>query len=282
MTFLPDGVLDHLRTVVEEPDLSGTKYRLGERIGAGGMATVYEAEDVELGRRVAVKVAMVEPSPEIAARLRAEARILARLEHPGIVPVHDVGTLPDGRLYYVMKLVRGERLDEWIRGERPLSTTLRLFQRVCEAIAFAHAHDIVHLDVKPSNVTKHAHDEEPRVVMGTPGFMAPEQEKGEAVDARTDVYALGATLRHVLSQQSIPPRLASICAKATARDPGARYASALDLADDVGRHLDDLPVSAHKETIGERIFRIASRHRVVLTLFAVYLVVRVVLALFAR
>ena len=86
------------------------------------------------------------------ARLRNEARVLARLEHPGLVPVHDIGTLPDGRLFYVMRLVRGRRLDEHARQERSLPALLRLFERVCEAVAFAHAQGVLHRDLKPANV----------------------------------------------------------------------------------------------------------------------------------
>src|SRR6185503_10162198 len=85
-------------------------------------------------------------------RLRLEARLLARLEHPNLVPVHDAGTLPDGRVFYVMKLVRGKRLDVWMRTSPGRTTSLRLFGKVCEAMAFAHAHGVVHRDLKPENI----------------------------------------------------------------------------------------------------------------------------------
>src|SRR5688572_254813 len=112
MSWLSDAVVDRLTTAVAIPDLPGGRYELFETLGAGGMGTVYRAFDSELGRDVAIKVARgtAAAGSQLTDRLRAEALVLARLEHPGIVPVHDVGTLPDGRLFYVMKLVRGTTL----------------------------------------------------------------------------------------------------------------------------------------------------------------------------
>ncbi len=150
--FLADDIVAHLSEVVGAPQLGGTKYRILGPLGRGGMATVYRAEDAALGREVAVKVSLELGSPALAARLVREAEVIARLEHPSIVPVHDVGTLPDGRVFYVMKLVRGARLDAWARAEPRLRSRLRMFQRVCEAIAFAHAHGVLHRDIKPENV----------------------------------------------------------------------------------------------------------------------------------
>src|SRR3954454_13466395 len=100
--WLSDTVVNHLREVAAEPDLSGTRYELVRRIGQGGMGAVYLARDLELDREVALKVSIASGSGELAARLRREAKFIARLEHPGIVPVHDAGALPDGRVFYVM------------------------------------------------------------------------------------------------------------------------------------------------------------------------------------
>src|SRR5262245_33809242 len=148
---MSDSALRRLRDAADAPDLTGTKYEIVGRIGQGGMGTVYRARDRELGREVALKVVRLpEGAPDIAARMMREARTLARLEHPGIVPVHDVGTLGDGRVFYAMKLVRGAPLDQL--GPTGLAERLRIVERVCEAVAFAHAHGVIHRDLKPQNV----------------------------------------------------------------------------------------------------------------------------------
>ncbi|MCI0490111.1 MAG: serine/threonine protein kinase [Blastocatellia bacterium] len=117
------------------------------------MGTVYLAEDTKLDRRVAVKVLNLPDSPEeMRLRMTREARVLARLEHPGIVPVHDAGISADGRVFYVMKFVRGSRLDHHAREVDSLLERLRAFQKICEAVAFAHAHGVIHRDLKPQNV----------------------------------------------------------------------------------------------------------------------------------
>ncbi len=153
MTWLPDSALDHLRHVADRPDVVDSRYRIVERLGEGGMGTVYLAEDRELDRQIALKVLKEQVFDERAARrMLEEARIIAKLEHPGIVPVHDLGTLPDGRNYYVMKLVRGKRLDEYFEASSPIGDRLRVFGRICETVAFAHAHGVIHRDLKPQNV----------------------------------------------------------------------------------------------------------------------------------
>ena len=143
MTRLDDRVLERLRAAVREPDLSETKYRLAGVAGSGGMGTVYIVEDTELRRRAALKVLDV-PDAGTEARLRREAQVLARLEHPGIAPVHDIGGLPDGRVFYTMKWVQGERLDARLSRPVPLAERLRLFLRIADAVAFAHAQGVVH------------------------------------------------------------------------------------------------------------------------------------------
>jgi len=230
--WLSDETVEHLRRVAEWPDLGDTKYRVLDELGSGGMGTIYLAEDRVLGRKVALKV--VGPgaaSPEIAARTLREARIIARLEHPGIVPVHDAGTLPDGRMFYAMKRVDGRRLDALAR-ESSLADRLRVFQRICETVAFAHAHGVLHRDLKPENVmvgsfgevlvldwglakilevpeedtptdagpatpTATAHG----AVLGTLAYMSPEQAAGlaDSVGVASDVYALGAILYFLLT-----------------------------------------------------------------------------------
>lgn len=151
MSWLSDEAVDHLAQLVRLPDLRSARYRLVRQIGEGGMGVVYEAHDGELDRSVAVKIVRDAIGSDGAERLLREARIIARLEHPGIIPVHDVGRLDDGRIYYVMKLVRGQRLDER-RADMSLGERLAALERVCETVAFAHAHGVIHRDLKPQNI----------------------------------------------------------------------------------------------------------------------------------
>ncbi|HKR21850.1 MAG TPA: protein kinase, partial [Pyrinomonadaceae bacterium] len=114
MKWLSDSKVTHLRELAAEPDFSATKYTFVKELARGGMGTVYLAEDTELNREVAIKVLSTpEMTEDLRRRMIREAQIIARLEHPGIVPVHDVGVLPDGRVFYAMKFVRGVRLDEY-------------------------------------------------------------------------------------------------------------------------------------------------------------------------
>jgi serine/threonine protein kinase len=151
MSGLSDAALRHLREVSDQPDLSGTPYEVVETLGRGGMGTVYLAHDSRLDREVALKVVQLPEGTGDLDRLLLEARVLARLEHPGIVPVHDAGHLPGGQAFYAMKHVRGYGLDEYARTV-PLPERLRAFERICEAVAFAHAHGVIHRDLKPENV----------------------------------------------------------------------------------------------------------------------------------
>jgi len=293
MTWLSDNAVAHLRSVAELPDFSGTRHRIERELARGGMGVVYEAEDLELQRRVAIKVLASElASDDAVERMRAEARTMARLEHPGIVPLHDVGLLPDGRLWYAMKLVRGRRFDELNAVPAEL---LRVFLRICEAVSFAHANGVVHCDLKPENVmlgdfgevlvmdwgVARAAGVNGAPIAGTRGFMAPEQEQGtSSIDASTDVFALGAMLRAILPK--LPRPLAAICAKATAPAQSDRYTTARALADDVSRWLDGQPVSAYRENVIERAGRWLARNRVLVTIIAAYLVMRVIVFLWIR
>ena len=134
------------------------RYRLGEEIACGGMGVVYRATDAVLGREVAVKVLQEKYAPDSAAALRFadEARITGQLQHPNIPAVHDLGVLPDGRPFLAMKLIKGETLEELLkRRADPAEGRGRFvatFEQVCQAVAYAHAHDVIHRDLKPANV----------------------------------------------------------------------------------------------------------------------------------
>jgi serine/threonine protein kinase len=325
MKWLSDQALDRLRAAADAPDLSGTGYLLLDKLGAGGMGGVFRVEHTALGRQVALKViGIVDSGGELGARLLREARIIAQLEHPGIVPVHDVGTLPDGRVFYTMKLVQGLRLDQQRERLGGIPERLRTFQKICDAVSFAHAHNVLHRDLKPQNIMvgpfgevlvmdwgvaklldpdipleehgpRRTRRETPSsvpgsagpetahgVVLGTPGYMAPEQARGEveAVGPRADVYSLGAVLMFLLGNSSRAPKaLAAIAGKAMAEDAQQRYGSVAELASDVARYLDGLPVSAYPESPSVRLWRWVVRNRAWILLVAAYLVMRAVFIL---
>ena len=331
MTWLSDPALRRLREAVAAPDLSATRYELVATLGRGGMATVYLARDRNLQREVALKVldlpeAWTRADAGGAERLAREACVLAQLEHPGIVPVHEMGSLPDGRAFYAMRRVRGSRLDAWAESAT-LPAALRAFERICEAVAFAHAHGVLHRDLKPANVmvgpfgevlvldwgvAKRRGEAEIRshdagaaldppampdppaapaataagTVLGTPGYMAPEQERGELerIDERTDVFGLGAILEALLARvalQRVPPPLRAIVAKAKAPLPEERYASAEDLAADLRHYVDGAAVLAHREGPVERAGRLVRRYRTPILIVLTYLAARALLLFLA-
>jgi serine/threonine-protein kinase len=277
MSFLPDRTLDRLRRLTLPEETSSERYRIEREIGRGGMGVVYEAWDALLERSVALKVADALPEPA------EEAKTLARLEHPGLVPVYDTGTLPDGRVFYAMRLVRGRRLDEFAQEEKALPARLRVFQKICEAVAFAHDHEVIHCDLKPQNIMVGRFGEvfvldwgvarrlgETGAVFGTPPYMAPERD---ALDGRADVFALGRILEELTADTAARP-LRAIVAKATAQPREDRYATVGSLAGDVTRYLDGQPVSAHRDSLWERGARFATRNGILLLLLAAYLVVK--------
>lgn len=303
MRWLSDDKLNRLRSVVSEPDFSATKYTFVKELGRGGMGAVCLAEDRELDRLVAIKVLNTpETTEDLRNRMVREAQIIARLEHPGIVPVHDVGTLPDGRIYYAMKYVRGSRLDDYAAQGAPLRDRLRKFQAVCDAVAFAHAHGVIHRDLKPQNIMIGSFGEvlvldwgvaairdnpceSVGTVVGTQNYMSPEQARGEVdqLDERADVYSLGAVLHSLLKDQPKVSKAAkAICSKAMAEAKDNRYSTASDLSADVGRLLDAEPVSAYRENTFERVSRWVGKNRFLVLLVLAYLLMRIFLIFTSR
>ena len=286
--MISDRAIDRLREAAAWPELDA-RYEISGVAGHGGMGTVYVARDTVLQRDVAVKVLDVaDRRGARAERLTREAHILARLDHPGIVPIHDSGLLPDGRAYYVMKLVRGRRLDQLAGASEPLALRLDAFARVLDAVAFAHAHGVVHRDLKPENVMVGSFGEvyvmdwgvaqdqalQDDAVVGTPGFMPPEQEQPAApVDGRADVFALGAVLAH-LAGPSAPPALLAIAEKARHPDATRRYPNVEALAADLARFRNQDPVEAYRESAVERIVRLYRRYELPFLLLMAYIVMR--------
>jgi len=209
------------------------RLEIGSVIGRGGMGVVVRAFDPQLGRDVAVKL-LQEPfssDAELVQRFLDEAKVSSQLQHPGIVPIYDIGTSDDGWPFYTMKIVDGDTLKERIdarRRPRVSARSLEVFARVCETVAFAHSRGVVHGDLKPANVMVGAFgevqvldwgfakamtmarkpvaeqdetDSSALRVLGTPAYMAPEQAIGdiEAIDERTDVFGLGGILCEILT-----------------------------------------------------------------------------------
>lgn len=204
----------------------GGRYTFTGALGAGGMATVYRATDIKHQRPVAIKVFRSELAQSIGTeRFLREIEIAARLQHPRIVPLYDSGDI-DGILYFVMPLIEGESLRELLSREKklPLEEALRITREVASALAYAHAHGIVHRDIKPDNImisggeTVVADFGIARALdaagglqhtttgfaIGTPYYMSPEQASGEGtVDGRSDLYSLACVLYEMLAGQ--PP-----------------------------------------------------------------------------
>ena len=249
-------------------------HRIEGLAGRGGMGVVYRATDLDLDRTVALKViapALAE-EPDFRARFVAESKAAASIEHPHVIPVYYAGEL-EGVLFIVMRYVDGPDLRALVRARGPLEPerAAQIVAQVGGALDAAHAHGLVHRDVKPANVLLGAEDHayltdfgltkreastgglsRPGGWVGTLGFVAPEQIRGERVDARTDVYALGCVLVHALTggapyvretdeatlwahlhapppTDSVPPEFAGVVERALSKDPGDRYPSAGDL-----------------------------------------------------
>ena len=260
----------------------GDQYRVMRLVGRGGFAEVFEVTDLDLQRRLAVKVLRADLpwGPGTLSRFKQEARAIARLSHPNTVPIHFVGE-GEGLVYYAMPYVEGRTLSELLRieGRFTVSRALAVIEPILDALQHAHEHGLVHRDVKPDNIVIEAgtgrpllvdfgiakwldgpaHITDSGFVVGTPLYMSPEQALGSRVDARTDLYGLGAVLfqlltgappfegndsqeivgRHLqepvpvatLSRDGIPPWLSSIVVRCMAKNPDDRFPTARALKD---------------------------------------------------
>jgi serine/threonine-protein kinase len=317
-------------------------YSLCGTVGQGGVGRVLLGFDERVGRQVAIKEMLASNEavdPTIRLRFLREAQITGRLEHPGIVPVYDMGTTSQGAPYYVMRLVRGQTLAEALSAcnseqpEQALAKRLQLLDRlidVCEAMAYAHSKGVVHRDLKPGNIVlgqfgetiildwglakigieadvfrravpaaseEAGSDDLTQVgeILGTPAYMAPEQvdQRYGEVDARTDVFALGCILYHILvgraplkgSLSSIveqlkskaplpssrkgpvpaPAELTAICDKALAKDKLCRFRDAAELTDELRAFRDGRLVSAYAYSRGELLRRFVARNKAALS-----------------
>lgn len=256
------------------------RYEIQDRLGQGGMGTVFVALDRRLGREVALKqVSLVASSPEAQARLAREAEITAWLEHPNIVPVYDAGVEAEGVHFYTMRLVRGRSLAEAIEDartdadERTLRALLRHYLAACQAVAFAHSRGVVHRDLTPSNIMVGAFGETQVVdwglaarlgdglsVVGTPGYMSPDA----TATRQGDVWSLGAILEDILAPrgtsllddgEDAPGELVAVLRGCLSADPAQRFADAGVLAKEIEHYLDGRRIASHEYSMGELLGR---------------------------
>src|ERR671912_2760856 len=280
------------------PRLLSDRYELGDTLGYGGMSEVHRGLDTRLGRDVAIKVlrADLARDPQFQLRFRREAQNAAALNHPAIVAVYDTGEVQSdfGPLpYIVMEYVDGHTLREIVKTQGPMSQqrVIEVMADVCAALDFSHKHNIIHRDVKPANIMinragavkvmdfgiaralgEGQNVTQTAAVIGTAQYLSPEQARGEAVDARSDVYAAGCVLfellcghppfvgdspvsvayQHVREDPRAPseinrdvtPPIDAIVLKALSKNPANRYQSAGEMRADILRAAAGRPVLA--------------------------------------
>ncbi|MCD8138971.1 MAG: protein kinase [Planctomycetaceae bacterium] len=297
----------------------GERYQYLDVIGEGGQGKVLRFRDTVLDRDVAIKVVKPPFMAEREKLLENEARLGGMLEHPNILPTYDLCRDETGSPFFVMKKVEGVSLDELLkkahadgaihnardRGEYSRRRLLNVFVQVCHAMQYAHSRGVCHLDLKPQNVKLGPFGEvyvldwgfasrvedSPKMVAGTPLYIAPERFKPGKPDQRCDIYSLGVMLYRILvnalprdvgktsfkefrrriqdfpivpprqRDPSLPRDLEAIILKALAEDPDERYQSVGALAGDLERFLDILPVTAYREGWYGRALKFARRHR---------------------
>jgi formylglycine-generating enzyme required for sulfatase activity len=302
---------DGASAALSAPSPSIPGYEIEAVLGRGGMGVVYKARHLALKRTVALKMAPLggQAAPQERARFRREAEAAARLQHPNIVQIHDVGEA-GGHPYCALEFVEGGNLAQMLAG-RPLPAreSARLVETLARAMQLAHSRNVVHRDLKPANVLLTG-DGTPKItdfglarqldddsgqtqagqVMGTPSYMAPEQASGSshAAGPAADVYALGAILYECLSGRppfrgktvvetldqvrtreparlpaGVPADLETVCLKCLRKEPEKRYASAAELADDLGRYQRGEPIQARPVGRVERAVKWVRRNPVV-------------------
>ncbi|WP_372365656.1 protein kinase [Candidatus Uabimicrobium sp. HlEnr_7] len=293
----------------EENDYFG-RYELQEKIGSGGMGHVYKIYDPVLDRTLALKILNLSLNTEEGRnRFMREARATAKLNHPHIICVHDIGEHND-RNFFTMDYIEGYSFKEYYTREKvTIKNILHLFMQVCDAIHYAHEQNVIHRDIKPSNIMikndisakvmdfglakiLHADDQISRTgqQMGTPAYMSPEQADGAAIDIRTDVYSLGATLYEALTKRppfqgenhfniiyqlhykdpvalrlmnpDISVELEAICLKCLEKSSAHRYATVKDLRDDLDNMLHHRPIKAKPATSVKKTWKWIKRHKV--------------------
>ena len=321
------GLLEKIAGWAAAAPVSIGSYRIGQLIGEGGMGAVYEAEQENPRRTVALKVVKFGlAEPDVLRRFEQESQALARLQHPGIAQIYEAG-IAAGRPYFAMERIRGLGLMEYAVAQRlAIPQRLELMIRICEAVEHAHRRGIIHRDLKPGNILVDENGQ-PKILdfgvaritdadarmtrntdvgklVGTLAYMSPEQVSGDpaALDAQSDVYALGLILYELLAgrapyetgrnlpeavrvireQEPIPlgsvvrecrGDIETITAKAVEKDKSRRYATAADLAADLRRHLADQPILARPAGALYRARKFVRRHKTLsaaaLTVFTV-------------
>ena len=306
-----DDPVAELPTEAREAPAFG-RYRRVQLLGEGGMGEVWKAWDPSLGRWVALKLLKMNEERDVSW-FRREAHVAATLSHPNIAAIHDLGE-EEGRHYIAMQFVEGRTLEKLSADPRRIATLMRDAAR---AVGHAHERGIIHRDLKPANfmvneagrlfvmdfglarrIDSPSPYSMPGEAAGTPVYMSPAQAKGDPIDARADVYSLGATMYELLAGRppiegvtihellrkakesairpldgGAPAELKSIVMKCLAPDPDARYATARELADDLDRWLEGRPVLAHSTGVAYRARKFAARQVIAVVAIAAALAI---------